>query len=340
MQDSGLSLCRLLADQLQIGVILVDDAGICRFANERACELLGAADEASARAQWSALRNQIAPGTPRAAPLRQAVDVTTVHGVRRLRAEAHALPDNGGYAVLVRDRAAIAPSDHLPMLATRAQADCAVLSGLVHAASGPLNNFNLTLAVMDAGIEPFDASPQAAAACARFRRHLGVLRSEAASLVSTLDELRALSDRRSRDPVRIDVAECVRDVARWLRQEAVVRGAAIAADAPTPAWIVADRETIALGLIALASRMLEACGPGSVVRLLVEQAGERNCIVRIAVEPVGEAASLADELFTIRPNPQDPTPATARTIIEAHGGVLSFECDARQCTVIVALPTA
>jgi len=54
MQDSGLALSRLLAGFLHIGVLLVDEAGICRFANAHACELLGAhvtgrADPAAAR---------------------------------------------------------------------------------------------------------------------------------------------------------------------------------------------------------------------------------------------------------------------------------------------------
>ena len=313
MQDSSLSLCRLLAEFLQIGVLLVDEAGICRFANDRARELLDAADEAAAGARWSALRGQINPGTPRTTPVRQAFDLTTVHGVRRLRAEAHALPGAGGmrYAVLLRDRAAVGPADQLAMLATRAEASRAVLSGLVHGASGPLNNFNLTLAVLDAGIEPFDAFRQAAAACARLRRHLGMLRSEATALVSTLEELRALADRRPRDPARVDLAQSVRDVARWLRHEAIVREAAITADAPSPAWIVADREAVTLALVALASRLLDSCGPGSVVRLSAEDvARERNCIVRITVEPVTAPASFADELFAIRPIARDPAPAT------------------------------
>ena len=307
MQDSGLSLCRLLADFLHVGVLLVDEAGICRFANEQACELLDVADEAAAGARWSALRGPIAPGKPDGAPVRQTFDLTTARGVRRLRVEAHALRDAGGvhYAVLLRDRAAIGPADRLPMLATRAQASRAVLSGLVHGASGPLNNFNLTLAVLDADVEPFDAFPHAAAACARLRRHLGVLRSEAFTLVSSLEELRALADRRPRDPARIDLAESVRDVARWLRHEAVVREAAIAADAPSPAWVVADRDALTLALVAIASRLLGACGPGSVVRLSAEHvARERNCTVSIVVEPPAVPASLADELFAIRPSPR------------------------------------
>ena len=341
MQDSGLALCRLLADLLKIGVLAIDEGGICRFANERACELLDAADEASARARWSALRQQIDHGKPHAAPLLRTLDVETSRGVRRLRVEAHALPDAGGCAVLLRDRAAIGETDHLPMLATRAQSSRAVLSGLVHGASGPLNNFNLTLAVLDADIELFDALPQAVAACARLRRHLDVLRSEAASLVSRLDELRALADRRPHEPVRFDVAESVRDVARWLRHEAVVREATIAADASAPAWIDADRDAMTLALVALASRLLDTCRPGSVLRVSASHVEhERHCMLCIAVEPATVSAAFADELFAIRPIAQDPAPATARMIVEAHGGTLTFRCDAQQCAVVVTLPAA
>jgi len=341
MQDSGLALCRLLADFLQIGVLLVDEAGICRFANEHASELLDAADEAAAEAQWSMLRKQIDYRTPHAAPVLRTLDVTTARGVRRLRVEAHALRDTGGYAVFLRDRAAIGEADLLPMLATRAQSSRALLAGLVHGASGPLNNFNLTLAILDARIEPFDGIPQAAAATARLRRHLGVLRSEALALESRLDELRALADRRPHDPVRFDVAESVRDVARWLRHEAVVREAAIAADASSPAWITADRDAMTLALVALASRLLDACGPGSVLQLsALHVEREQHCIVRIAVEPASVSAAFADELFAIRPILRDPAPATARMIVEAHGGTLAFQFDAQQCSVVITLPAA
>jgi signal transduction histidine kinase len=341
MQDSGLTLCRLLADLLELGVVHIDAAGVCRFASERACELLDARDEASAGARWSALRERGDDGTPHAAPARYACVLPTANGMRRLRVETHSLPDGRGYAVLLRDRAAIGPTDRLPMLATRAQADRAVLSGLVHAASGPLNNFNLTLAVLDAGIAAFDAYPDAAAACARLRRHLGVLRMEATSLVSTLDALRALSEGRPSEPARIDLAESIHDVARSLRHEAVVREATIATDASSPAWIVADREAITLALVALASRLLEECDAGGVVRLEAASIpGESTCSVRIVTEPAAALESVAAELFAIQPNPLDPAPATARTIIESHGGTLCFRRDARQSAIVIALPAA
>ena len=341
MQDSGLALARLLADFLHIGVLLVDEAGICRFANTHACKLLDAADEAAAEAQWSTLRAQIDLRTPHAAPVLRTLDLTTARGVRRLRVEAHALPDTGGYAVLLRDRAAIGEADLLPMLATRAQSSRAVLAGLVHGASGPLNNFNLTLAILDAGIEPSSGTPRTAAAGARLRRHLGVLRSEATALGKRLDELRALADRRPHDPVRFDVAASVRDVARWLRHEAVVREAAIQADASSPVWIVADREAMTLALVALASRLLDAGGPGSVLRLsaLPVERGQ-HCTLRFDVEPASVSAAFADEVFAIRPMTRDPAPATARMIIEAHGGTLAFRCDPQQCTVVISLPAA
>jgi hypothetical protein len=46
MQDSSLSLCRSPAEFLQIGVLLVDEAGICRFANDVRASCSTRADEA------------------------------------------------------------------------------------------------------------------------------------------------------------------------------------------------------------------------------------------------------------------------------------------------------
>jgi len=341
MQDSGLALSRLLADFLHIGVLLVDKAGICRFANAHACELLDATDEVAARERWSTLRAQIDVRAPDAAPVLRTLDLAIDRGVRRLRVEAHALPDTSVYAVLLRDRAAMGEADFLPLLATRAQSSRAVLAGLVHGASGPLNNFNLTLAILDAGIEPSDGIPRAAASGARLRRHLGVLRTEAAALGKRLDELRSLSERMPYDPIRFDVAATVQDVARWLRHEAVVREAAIHADASSPVWIAADRDAMTLALVALASRLLDACGPGSVLRLSAASVErEEHCIVRIDVKPACVSAGFAGELFAVRPMTRDPAPATARVIVEAHGGTLAFQRDARQCAVVISLPAA
>jgi nitrogen-specific signal transduction histidine kinase len=340
MQDSGLALSRLLAGFLHVGVLLVDEAGICRFANADACELLDAADEAAAREQWSKLQTQIDVRAPHAAPVLRTLDLATDRGVRRLRVEAHALRDTSVCAVLLRDRAAIGEADFLPLLATRAQSSRALLAGLVHGASGPLNNLNLTLAILDAGIEPSDGT-QAAAASARLRRHLGVLRSEAASLGKRLDELRALADRRPHDPIRFDVAASVQDVARWLRHEAVVREAAIHADASSPVWIAADRDAMTLALVALASRLLDACGPGSVMRLsAVSVEREQHCVVRIDVKPASVSAAFAGELFAVLPMTRDPAPAAARAILEAHGGTLAFLRDAQRCAVVISLPAA
>ena len=347
LQDSGPADSRLLTRLLQAGTLLIDEEDCLRFASAGACELMGVPDFDALRERWHDLAAQLRIDRwPRTLPDMQVfhgrADLATSSGPRAIRYEMHALDDHGRVhrAILVRDRARLLPGDRGLLLASEAQANRQVLTGLVHAAKGPLNNFNLTLAVLDAGIEPFDAFRQAAAACARLRRHLGMLRSEATALVSTLEELRALADRRPRDPARVDLAQSVRDVARWLRHEAIVREAAITADAPSPAWIVADREAVTLALVALASRLLDSCGPGSVVRLSAEDvARERNCIVRITVEPVTAPASFADELFAIRPSPQDPAPATARTILEAHGGSLSFQCDPQRCAVVVTLPT-
>jgi hypothetical protein len=89
---------------------------------------------------------------------------------------------------------------------------------------------------------------------------------------------------------------------------------------PSPAWIVADREAVTLALV-------PRVAPARLVR-----PGQRGCGCPPKMSPRAQlhrahhrrarhcTASFADELFAIRPSPQDPAPATARTILEAHGG--------------------
>jgi hypothetical protein len=75
--------------------------------------------------------------------------------------------------------------------------------------------------VLDAGIEPFDAFRRPLPRAPGCARHLGMLRSEATALVSTLEELRRSRDRRRAATGRVEPRAKRADVARWLRHEAI-----------------------------------------------------------------------------------------------------------------------
>lgn len=335
LQDSGLQLCALLARLLNLGVLLLDEAHRCCFASARACDLLGAPDEAALRNDWHVLRAQFdlsnLPVTRGVAPpIQRGVDLSTPAGMRRLRFEVHSVVASPRtfHVVLLRDRNRIDDADRLLLMASEAQASRAALAGLVHEAKGPLNNFHLTLALLAAGLARIETLPGADAATARWRRYLDVLQAEAAQLVDCIHEIDALPRRGLAGRERVDLRGIVRDVVRLLRHEATMREARIELDdLPEPAWVVGDAHGLRLALLGFTTCAIDVAERG-VVRVRVATAGA-EISVRIGVTTASLPPALTTELFAVACTSVSVYPAivAGRMIIEAHGGDVAIECE-------------
>jgi signal transduction histidine kinase len=335
-QDSGLRDSRLLAHLLQSAVVVLDDAQQCLFASSGACELFGAASCAALRTRWNAVRDQLglsALGSHSEddPPLQRHVDVATDSGVRRLRFEAHALARGARarHVLLVRDRTRVGDADRALLLASEAHAGRHVLTGLVHEAKGPLNNFYLTLSLLKSGISRGDASPLPERVRAQWSRYVDVLQNQAARLVDCLNDLEALTRPHGAPGERVDLTALSRDVLRVLHHEATMHETALEPALPSsPVWIDGNPHQLRLALLAFTSAIVEAARPGASVRFHVAATddGAGSC-VSIDTPVPRLPPSLAAELFRLGcVGESDHIAAIAgRIIVEAHGGDVTLD---------------
>lgn len=330
LQDSGPQDLSLLSHLLQTGSLVLDEHDDVASASPPACELFGVADVEMLRVHWPALRMPLRIADWPAASVSDAphcgrADISTPAGARAIRFEVHSLADaHVRRVVLVRDRARLLPSDRALLLASEALANRYVLTGLAHTAKGPLNNFQLTLALLAASMSRGDASPDA---LARRKRHLDVLQSEVARLSACIDEVQALT--LPHDPSRgpIDLAAISRDCARLLLHGATMREVRVDLDAPDePAIAHGDGPLVRLALLSLAICMIESVPPGGRIGWQVAPDAETPCIALQTTEPA-LPPSLRAALFRLSCTAEcDYSAATAaRLVIEAQRGEVVVE---------------
>ena len=326
LHDPGLSAATILAQHLpDIGVV-VDTDGRCSFANPRACELLGAANPEALGREWSSLRGALRPGRQDAgrSPLLRRVDLRTPAGVRKLRLEVHAVPGESRFVLLLRDRAVLGRADRAQLLASEAKANQYALTGLVHDAKGPLNNFNLTLALLSAGVARGDVLAATAEAAARRTRYIDVLQKEAARLASCIDEIHALTVRHEPTEEPIDLAATSVACARVLRHGATMREVNLELDVPEqPVMAIGDPQLVRLALLSFTICVLELTPPGGRVMWRVLREGDTHAalVVITTSRPVIPRA-LATALFRLSCTAESDYSGAiaARLIVEAQGG--------------------
>ena len=329
LQDSGLPDSRLLARLLQAGTLVLDDRDNPCFASAGACELLGVADEPQLRERWSDIGAQLHLAQwPRVLPDGDAyhgrADLSTPAGMRAVRFEMHGMADAGCMhrVVLVRDRAHLMASDRALLLASEAQANRHVLTGLVHGAKGPLNNFNLTLALLAGGIARGD--PSTPELFARRSRYVEVLQNEAARLAAHIDEIHALTLRHEASHEAIDVAAMSLDCARVLRHGATMREVGLELDVPDrPVVAMGDPQLVRLALLSFAISVLELTSPGGRVGWrVVPGDGARAPAVALTTSQPALPKALARGVFRLSCTAESDYSAAiaARLIVEAQGG--------------------
>ncbi len=351
LQDSGPADSRLLTRLLQAGTLLIDDEDRLRFASAGACELMGVADFDALRDRWHDLAAQLRIDRwPRTLPDTQTfhgrADLATSSGSRAIRYEMHALDDHGRVhrAILVRDRARLLPSDRALLLASEAQANRQVLTGLVHAAKGPLNNFNLTLALLAAGLARDDGSAATPDASARRRRYVDVLQNESARLAACIDEIHALTIVRDASREPIDLCAMARDCTRVLRHGATMREVGVEVDVPDLAVTAfGDPQLVRLALLSFTICVLELTSAGGRVSSRVRGGnGEDAASVAITTSEPKVPPALAHALFRLACTAESDYAAAiaARLIIEAQGGdVVLHDNDTSAPGVVLHLPS-
>ncbi|HXR57221.1 MAG TPA: hypothetical protein VN858_10480 [Casimicrobiaceae bacterium] len=351
LQDSGPADSRLLAGLLQAGTLLIDEEDRLRFASTGACELMGVRDFAALREHWHGLAAQLRIDRwPRALLDLQMfhgrADLATPSGPRAIRFELHAVDDGGRVhrAILVRDRTQLLPSDRALLLASEAQANRQVLTGLVHAAKGPLNNFNLTLALLSAGLARDGASPATPEANARRSRYVEVLQNESARLAACIDEIHALTIGRDESREAIDLCAIARDCARVLRHGATMREVALELDVPQRVVTAfGDPQLVRLALLSFTICVLELTSAGGRVGWRVGTGnGGHTALIGITTSEPKVPPALARAIFRLSCTAESEYSAAiaARLIVEAQGGdVVVHDNDVSAPGIALHLPS-
>lgn len=331
LQDSGPPDSRLLARLLQAGTFVLDENDSPTFASAGACELMGVGNFDALREHWNDLGAQLYIAQwPRALPDGAAfhgrADLSTPSGPRAIRFEMHGMTDAGrAYrAVLVRDRARLLPSDRALLLASEAEANRHVLTGLVHAAKGPLNNFNLTLALLAAAGAHGDGPTATPETLARRNRYIEVLQNETARLAACIDEIHALTLSRSASHEAIDLSAMSRDCARVLRHGATMREIRLDLDVPErPVIATADPQLMRLALLSFTICVLEFTSPGGSVGWRVthdDDAAGPSIAITTSQSVVPPALAAALFRLSCTAESEYSGAIAARLIVEAQGG--------------------
>jgi signal transduction histidine kinase len=350
LHDSGLTDSRLLARLLQASVLVLDARGIV-FASPGACELLGAASEAQLRSRWEDIAAQLGVAgwpdrLPEGAAHHGRADLATPHGPRAIRFEVHNVARAPGTQriVLLRERDRLLPSDRALLLASEAQATRHALTGLVHAAKGPLNNFTLTLALLASTIERNGQAAVAAALRDRWLRYVDVLRNETARLAANLEEIHSLAVPTPASRESIDIAAMLRDVARVLHHDAALRAIELDADVPaTPMLVVGDPRLVRLALLVFTISVLDLAPAQARVtwRAAMPAPDEHVTSLTVTTSHGTLPGELVASLFRITGTAESPYSAAiaGRLIVEAQGGDASVANDGG-CGFVLRIPVA
>lgn len=343
LQDSGRHDFPLLSRLFEAGALVLDERDDLAFASAAACELFGVCHLDALRERWDGLRTQLRiadwpAGAPDDAPHCGRADIATPSGERAIRFEVHPLRETyARRAVLVRDRTRLLPGDRALLLASEALTNRYVLTGLAHTAKGPLNNFQLTLALLAAGAGRAETP---AAMLARRKRYVEVLQSEVARLSACIDEIHALTlpHEPSRGP--IDLAAISRDCARLLRHGATMREVRIDLDAPdAPVIAEGDGPLVRLALLSLAICAIEFTSSGGRIGWRVTSDADSPSITFKTSEPALPAA-LHDQLFRVSRTAESEYSAViaARVIVEAQRGELILQGGGTSPLVLLHMP--
>jgi signal transduction histidine kinase len=315
------NLASFVGRLLKVAVITLDDAYDVVDADVSACALLDAADVPTLRSVWDELRRR--PDFDRAVreTASDASGVASVSmslGGRTLRLDVRRFaPDR--YIVLMRDGRRIDEGDAVGLLASEALANRHVLSGLVHNAKGPLNNFYLRLALLASTLSR--ETPNEGSASARWKKHVETMQQEAESLLKTVEAIGVLAHPDDSVDAEIDLNATLRDVARLLRHAATIHETAFDVQLPEATLFVhGNARTISLALVALATCLLESSSPNARIALVLSHDDDVARIVLNAA-PATLPAALPTIMFNARAtDAQFIAQTTARIVIEAHGG--------------------
>jgi signal transduction histidine kinase len=333
---------RALAALLPCGVLLLDADGALRFASARACAMLGEAEEPRLVARWPSLAPALgvaAGSLPRGAqPLRAGGAVDGGDGALRIEVHATGATNGAAYLALLQRSDRLESPDWSLIAASRADAHQYVLAGLLHDLNGPLNNFNLTLALLSGTLARITAQQPDDPALERCRRYADTLTNETRRFSECARAMTAAVTPAEPSTGVLSISALLHGAQHALRHHASLREVRMRLDATdAEACAAGDTDLLHLALIDLMLAAIDATAAGGEIAVTPEPR-DGTLSIRIVARParVSADALRGTEDVLAFPGPQSLGFVAARRIIERHGGVATMRTDAGDALVVDA----
>jgi len=327
------SALEVLAGRLSGGVLLLDADGSFLLANAAAARLLGATGEPELRQRWS----EWSAGIPASGG--EAAGWPLPDG-RRLRVARQ--PLTGGAAVIFLDEPGAPAPDRIALVeAARARRQEQLVAGYLHDFNGPLNNFNLTLALLEATVTRALASAPGDVALTRCERHIGLLQNESRRLLAWSRGVAAGLIPPEVPGAHIELGPLLEELARTLRHHAALHEVTIAVQAADAVvTLAADPWQLRLALLHLTSALIALAEPGSRVDIGVRTDASCAHLELASTATTAPPALLDDDRDIARESDTRLADLVAGGIaVEAIGGTASMTRDAHAALrVRLALP--
>jgi signal transduction histidine kinase len=317
-----------LSHLMDVGVLLVNASHHLDFANPRACELLGSADTAEVERRWPEVRRLLDPvlGPVERRASRLDLDVPGPGGPRALRCQAYTLgeAEHQVFLLLLRDRVMLDALETDLLLASQLRALTRVYRAVTHDLKAPLNAMVLNLDLLQSALRRGEGAREAEAS----EQYLGVLREELERLDRSLLALLAETTPAGRGREEFDARAIVEEIERLLLPQARLQHVALEAHLPgTALRIAGQRDRLKQAILNVAINALEAMSDGGALELRLAALPDLAEVLIIDSGPgIPEEVRprIFDMHFTTKSSGTGIGLYVARSIVEAHGGEISF----------------
>jgi signal transduction histidine kinase len=316
-----------LSQLMDVGVLLVDAARHLDFVNPRACELLGCADRSEVERLWPEIGQLLEPALNPVERRESRLDleVPGAAGARSLRCLVYPLAeeDHQVFLFLLRDRVVLDALETDLLLASQLRALTRVYGAITHDLKAPLNAMVLNLDLLQSALRRGEGATEAAAS----EQYLRVLREELERLDRSLLALLAETTPASRRREEFDVRAMVEEIERLLLPQARMQHVALEACLPgTAVRIAGQRDRLKQAILNVAINALEAMSDGGALELRLETLPD-EAEVRITDSgpgiPEAVRPRIFDMHFTTKTSGTGIGLYVARSIVEAHGGEIT-----------------
>ena len=337
----------VLANFMDVGVLLLGPDRTLEFANATARDLLTGGAPARFEERWHALRDIF--GTVPDPALRETssahadVEVPVDGRTRRLRLEFFRLDpeEQGGYLVLVKDRELLEAFETDLRLATQMRGLARAYGALAHELRAPLGAMEINLQLLSDALEKNSSADRTVRDCEK--RYAHVLREELArlnrSLLAVLDQTTSLAE--TREP--FDVCGLLHGLNALLAPQAKQQRVALDVRLPDKEIrLTGNRDRLKQALLNIATNALEAMPDGGRLGMAL---GADNGRVTIKIRdsgpgiPADAVAKIYGMYFTTKNGGTGIGLYVARSVVETHGGSIQVDSHPGEGTCFtVSLP--